>query len=101
MPQSSCLCEVCENAFLLAKGINIACNIRLPTNPHHLIEGNACNSDSRSCVCGECDECVTNDFEKERTNENTSSEVGTDKENKKAFPSKTDVVRITRFEKSR
>ena len=98
MPQSSCLYKVCENAFLLAKGINIACSIRLPTNPHHLIEGNACNSDSRSCVFAECDECVTNGFEKERTNKNNSSKVGT--ENKKAFPSKTDAVRITRFEKS-
>ena len=49
IPHSSCLCEVCENACLLAKGINKSLGVTLPTNPHELVERYSCDS-SNACM---------------------------------------------------
>ena len=46
IPQSSCLCEVCENAVLLAKGVNSS----RKSNVHDLIEANACDSSQDVCM---------------------------------------------------
>ena len=58
IPQSSCLCEVCENVCLLAKVINNSRNVDLLTNPHDLVEKYACNSDSKHCMYGNCDNAL-------------------------------------------
>ena len=57
IPHGSCLCEVCENSCLLAKGINRLLKTSLETNPHDTVENNSCNSDSFDCMNGECVEC--------------------------------------------
>ena len=38
IPHGSCLCEICENACLLAKGINKSKKTSLETNPHDLVK---------------------------------------------------------------
>ena len=58
IPQSSCLCEVCDNACLLAKVINNSKNVDLLSNPHDLVEKYACNSDSKHCMYGNCDNAL-------------------------------------------
>ena len=58
IPECSCLCEVCENAFLLAKELSKRFRLSLPTNPHNLVEENACDSSSASCMTRECSECA-------------------------------------------
>ena len=60
IPHGSCLCETCENASLLAKGINKSRDVNLKTNAHDLVEFYSCNSDSKDCMYGECQVC--NDF---------------------------------------
>ena len=62
IPQSSCLCEVCENVVLLSKGINkalISDEKALPTNPHELVEKFSCDSSSRICMFENCEKCNT------------------------------------------
>ena len=57
IPQGSCLCEVCENSCLLAKGINKCANTDLPTNPHDIVEDNCCDSTVDHCMLGLCEDC--------------------------------------------
>jgi len=57
IPESSCLCEICENACLLAKGINKYLKLKLPTTPHDLVERFSCSRES-SCMNNTCEECV-------------------------------------------
>jgi len=57
IPQGSCLCEVCENACLLAKGINLCAKLDLPTNPHDIVEENCCDSTNDDCMLGSCENC--------------------------------------------
>ena len=73
IPQSSSSCEVCENACLLAKGINNSRNVYLPTNPHDLVEKCACYSDSKPCVYGNCDQCIINGFGDEELSDEESA----------------------------
>ena len=57
---SSCLCEVCKNASLLAKRINSSLkssDILLLTS-HDLVETQACDLSSRDCILGNCPECL-------------------------------------------
>ena len=59
IPQSSCLCELCENAVLLAKSINSSLRPKiLATNLYDLVEANACDSIQDVCMVGECDLCL-------------------------------------------
>ena len=73
MPQSSCLCELCENAVVLAKDINSSLKSKiLATNVHDLVEANACNSSQDVCMVGECELCLTSKlslsvFDEEKT----------------------------------
>ena len=68
IPQSYCLCELCENAVFLAKGINSNVKSKiLATNVHDLVEANACDY-----MVGECELCLTSnlsssDFDEEKT----------------------------------
>ena len=72
-PQSSCLCELCENAVLLAKGINSSLKSKiLATNVPDLVEANACDSSQDVCMVRECELCLTSnlplsDFDEENT----------------------------------
>ena len=72
IPQSSCLCEICENAVLLAKGINLSLKSKiLATNVHDLVEANACDSSQDVCMVGKCELCLTSnlslsDFDEEK-----------------------------------
>ena len=43
IPHGSCLCDICENCVLLAKGLNKKLEEPLPTNPHDLVEKFACD----------------------------------------------------------
>ena len=62
IPQGSCLYEVFENICLLAKGLNKRFCLSLPTNPHNLVEKNACDSSSASCMTSECSNCTPKSF---------------------------------------
>lgn len=50
IPQSGCLCEICENVVYIAKAMS---NVRenIPTNPDDLVELYSCDSSNRSCSC--------------------------------------------------
>ena len=54
IPHSSCLSEVCENASLLAKGINS----NLKPTTHNLVEKHTCDSSSKDCMLGNCPTCL-------------------------------------------
>ena len=60
IPHSSCLCEVCENALLLVKGINSSdinkSSDILLSIAHSLVETQACDSTSKDCMHGNCPE---------------------------------------------
>ena len=57
---SSCLCEVCKNASLLAKRINSSLKSSdiLLLTAHDLVETQACDLSSRDCILGNCPECL-------------------------------------------
>jgi len=58
IPQYTCLCEVCENAVLLSKGLDLACKKKaIPTNPHLIVEEYTCSSDNKSCMSSDCEDC--------------------------------------------
>ena len=52
IPQSTCLCDICENSVYLVKGINIKLpkDMQLPTNPHDLVETFSCVSSFSDCM---------------------------------------------------
>ena len=54
MPEPSCLCEVCKNACLVAKGINKSLKLKLPHNLHDLVERFSCSRVSH-CMNSKCD----------------------------------------------
>ena len=56
IPQSSCLCEACENALFVAKSIGTFKN-DVSNNPHDLIQTYLCSSASRECMYGEFKVC--------------------------------------------
>ena len=51
---TACLCEICENAVLLAEGINrsVKHGIRVPSNPHDIVEEYCCESGRSECMQG-------------------------------------------------
>ena len=58
IPQGSCLCEVCKNSYLLAKGINKCVKgVNLPANPHETVKENCYDSSSDDCMLGSCVQC--------------------------------------------
>ena len=56
IPQSSCLCDVCENAVFVAKSIGTFKN-DVPNNLDDLVETYSRSSASRECMYGECKIC--------------------------------------------
>ena len=60
IPHASCLCEICENSSLVAKGLNKLrrkLKTRLPTNPHNLVETFGCDSNESACMLEKCSSC--------------------------------------------
>lgn len=56
IPQSGCLCEICENTVYIAKALAQRFN-EIPTNPHDIVETYSCESSNRECMEGDCDAC--------------------------------------------
>ena len=50
------LCEICENASLMAKAVRKRKNAH-PTNVHDIVERYSCNSKNISCIANDCAEC--------------------------------------------
>ena len=63
IPHGSCLCEICENCALLAKGLNTRLLCTLPANPHELIERFSCNLKEINCVIDRCPTCCVAEIE--------------------------------------
>ena len=74
IPHGSCLCEICENCVLLAKGLNTRLLRPLPTNPHDLIERFSCNLEEIGCVMDRCSTCCVAeiDLEKQPSDDDSS-----------------------------
>ena len=83
IPHGSCLCEICENCLLFAKGLNTRLLCPLPTNPHELIERFSCNLQEIDCVMDRCPTCCVAEIElqiqpsdsSDSANENESEQV--------------------------
>lgn len=76
IPQSSCLCEICENIVYLANSLFKNLGEELPTNPHALVEKFACDSGVPACMFGECNACCfgfKTDYEGDVDDANLSS----------------------------
>ena len=59
IPQSSCLCEICENVCFVSKTLNKkikSCNM-VPTDPYSLAEKYTSDSSSRTCMFPESECC--------------------------------------------
>ena len=79
IPQYTCLCEVCENTVLLAKGLNQACKLSIPVDPHSIVEEYSCSSDSKTCMMSLCEDCkphglVYEDFDIENLTDSNESD---------------------------
>ena len=59
IPQSSCLCEICENAVFVALALNKFLKIgsEVPKDPHSIVETYSCDSSQKDCMSSDCDEC--------------------------------------------
>ena len=75
--QNTCLCQTCENAFLLTRGLNQACKKSITCDPHAIVEEYYCNSNEKDCLLSICEECKShglqhNNFSKrnDETDEN-------------------------------
>ena len=64
IPQWSCLCEICENAVFLVKGLNkkLFPECRLPETVNELVAKFSC-SDAADCMTSQCDECSSTQIE--------------------------------------
>ena len=65
IPQSTCLCEICENTVFLMKGLNKSIKKQekmLPMNPHDIVERFSCDSGFKECMATECPKCATTDL---------------------------------------
>ena len=59
IPQSPCLCEICQNVCFIAKALNkkIKSYNIVPTDPHSLAEKYTCDSSARTCMFSENECC--------------------------------------------
>ena len=57
IPQSACLCEICENLLLLSKRIASSAKIALANNARSLIEDFSFNAQSTECMHSSCVNC--------------------------------------------
>ena len=53
-----CLCEIYENVLLLSKGIDSSLLLELASNAHSIAVKYSCNSHSKACMIGECEDCT-------------------------------------------
>ena len=53
IPQTLCLCEICECMVLFSKGLQMASNV------HSVVEKYSCNSHSKACIIRECENCTS------------------------------------------
>ena len=60
IPRPSCLCEVCENASLFAKGKNssLKSNYILSPTAQNLFKTCTCHSSSKNCMLRNCMKCL-------------------------------------------
>lgn len=58
IPDTSCLCEVCENTCLMAQSLK-RFKPGHPTDPHKIMEQYCCDSTDTDCIYGKCEECET------------------------------------------
>ena len=92
--QSSYLCQMCEYACLQATGINKTYKLKFPTNPHHLVETNACDSNSNHALW-------VNARNNESVNDtNDNNETDEDKKHEKRNRSKMIHLRTMRWRMS-
>ena len=91
-PQGSCLCDVCENSFLLAKGIKkCAKGVNLRANPHEIVEENCCNSSNDDCMLGSCVQCSSEN----KFNGNDEEIFSNDSDNADSSGRDTDGYQVT------
>ena len=83
IPHGSCLCEICENCILLAKGLSKMLEDPLPTNPHDLVEKFACDLDIKKCALNQCESCSSKnfDFGSKKNHPNSEGEIDDDDDN--------------------
>ena len=63
IPHFTCLCEICEDATLLAKGIARACKTKkIATDPRTIVDNNSCDTNSTMCMQGQCNKCSSTDL---------------------------------------
>ena len=56
IPETSCICEVCENAEMMAKGMRKS-KPSHPVNAHDIVERYSCDSDDPDCMKSICPTC--------------------------------------------
>ena len=57
IPDTSCLCEICENASLMARALKKSKSGH-PLNAHDIVERYTCETNSVSCITNKCLECT-------------------------------------------
>ena len=58
IPHHSYLCEICENASLLVKGLENACKRKeIQTDPQSMVEIHSCNDADIDCMISNCHAC--------------------------------------------
>ena len=51
IPHSSCLCDICENVAMLAKGLNHSKRSEhIPETPHVIVEKYSCFAEQKACM---------------------------------------------------
>ena len=63
IPHGPCLCDICEDCVLLAKGLNKKLEEPLPTNPHDLVEKFAYDLNIKKCALNQCKSCSSYNFD--------------------------------------
>ena len=62
IPHNSSLCEICENASLLGKGLdNRSKRVQIPTDPRGIAERYSCDDEAKHCMLGNWDACQSCD----------------------------------------
>ena len=56
IPHNTCLCEICENASFLGKGLdNGSKRVQIPTDPRGIVERYSCDDEAKDCMLGNSD----------------------------------------------
>ena len=77
IPDTSCLCEVCENSCLIAKALR-GFKKSHPTDAHFIMEKYCCDPSTQACIEITCEKCnvmaILNDWESDESEESSSEE---------------------------